>query len=258
MSEKLVFEKSVTGRRGVTFPTERLQGFSIDQVIPKKHQREIPLPLPEVSENELMRHYTRLSHANYGVDTGFYPLGSCTMKYNPKIHEDVARFSGFAQIHPLQPEETVQGALQLLYELERILAEIAGMAQVSLQPAAGAQGELIGMLVTRAYHKSKGRQRKKVVIPDSAHGTNPASAALAGYTIQTVRSNADGLIDLDDLAKVIDEETAALMLTNPNTLGLFERQIGKISEMVHGVGALMYLDGANLNALLGLTRPGYM
>jgi len=258
LSEKLIFEKSVTGRRGVTFPIEELQGFSIDPVLPKKYQREIPLDLPEVSENELMRHYTRLSHDTYGVDTGFYPLGSCTMKYNPKIHEDVARFSGFSRIHPLQPEETVQGALQLLYELERVLAEIAGMAQVSLQPAAGAQGELIGMLITRAYHKSRGRPRKKVVIPDSAHGTNPASAALAGYTIQTVRSNAEGMIDLDDLAKVIDEETAALMLTNPNTLGLFERQIGKITEMVHQVGALMYLDGANLNALLGLTRPGDM
>jgi glycine dehydrogenase subunit 2 len=258
LSEKLIFEKSVTGRRGVTFPTEGLEGFSIDQVLPKKHQREVSLPLPEVSENELMRHYTRLSHENYGVDTGFYPLGSCTMKYNPKIHEDVARFAGFSQIHPLQSEETVQGALQLLFELERILAEIAGMAQVSLQPVAGAQGELTGMLITRAYHKSQGRQRKKVVIPDSAHGTNPASAALAGYTIQTVRSNSEGLIDLDDLVKVVDEDTAAFMLTNPNTLGLFERQIGKIREIIHQAGALMYLDGANLNALLGLTRPGDM
>jgi len=256
--EKLIFEKSVPGRRGATFPTEALQGFSIDQVLPKKFQRQIPLPLPEVSENELMRHYTRLSHENYGVDTGFYPLGSCTMKYNPKINEDVARFPGFAQIHPLQPIETVQGALQLLYELEKILAEIAGMARVSLQSVAGAQGELVGMLITRAYHQQQGRQRKKVVIPDSAHGTNPASAALAGYTIQTVHSNADGLIDVDDLAKVVDEETAAFMLTNPNTLGLFEREIDKIVRIVHDAGALMYLDGANLNALLGLTRPGDM
>ncbi|MDC4202894.1 MAG: aminomethyl-transferring glycine dehydrogenase subunit GcvPB [Candidatus Manganitrophus sp.] len=258
MPEKLIFEKSVPGRRGATFPTEALQGFSIDQVLPKKFQRQIPLPLPEVSENELMRHYTRLSHENYGVDTGFYPLGSCTMKYNPKINEDVARFPGFAQIHPLQPIETVQGALQLLYHLEKILAEIAGMARVSLQPVAGAQGELVGMLITRAYHQQQGRQRKKVVIPDSAHGTNPASAALAGYTIQTVHSNADGLIDVDDLAKVVDEETAAFMLTNPNTLGLFEREIEKIVRIVHDAGALMYLDGANLNALLGLTRPGDM
>ena len=258
MPEKLIFEKSVPGRRGATFPTEGLQGFSIDQLLPKKHQRQLSLPLPEVSENELMRHYTRLSHENYGVDTGFYPLGSCTMKYNPKINEDVARFPGFAQIHPLQPIETVQGALELLYGLEKILAEIAGMARVSLQPVAGAQGELTGMLIARAYHRKQGRQRKKVIIPDSAHGTNPASAALAGYTIQTVHSNADGLIDVDDLAKMVDEETAAFMLTNPNTLGLFEREIEKIVRIVHDAGALMYLDGANLNALLGLTRPGDM
>ncbi|HEY5600245.1 MAG TPA: aminomethyl-transferring glycine dehydrogenase subunit GcvPB [Candidatus Manganitrophaceae bacterium] len=258
MSEKLIFEKSVPGRRGATFPVEDLQSFSIDQVLPKKYQREIPLSLPEVSENELMRHYTRLSHENYGVDTGFYPLGSCTMKYNPKIHEDVARFPGFAHIHPLQPVETVQGALRLLYELERFLAEIAGMERVSLQPAAGAQGELVGMLIVRAHHKKEGRQRKKVVIPDSAHGTNPASAALAGYAVQTVRSNSEGIIDVNDLAKVIDADTAALMLTNPNTLGLFEREIGKIAQIVHEAGGLMYLDGANLNALLGLTRPGDM
>lgn len=258
MPEKLIFEKSVTGRRGATFPIEEIKNTSVDQFLPKRFQRESPLPLPEISENELMRHYTRLSHQSYGVDTGFYPLGSCTMKYNPKIHEDVARFPGFAQIHPLQPAETVQGALALLYELEQILAEIAGMTRISLQPAAGAQGELTGMLITRAYHQKQGRQRKNVVIPDSAHGTNPASAALAGYTIQTVRSNAQGLIDIDDLAKVIDSETAAFMLTNPNTLGLFEREIGKIARIVHDAGALMYLDGANLNALLGLTRPGDM
>ncbi|MFQ5779582.1 MAG: aminomethyl-transferring glycine dehydrogenase subunit GcvPB [Nitrospiria bacterium] len=258
MPERLIFEKSVEGRRGVTFPTEALEGFSIDQVLPKRYQREIPIALPEVSENELMRHYTRLSQENYGVDTGFYPLGSCTMKYNPKINEDVVRFPGFSHIHPLQPIETVQGALELIYELEQMLAEIAGMARVTLQPAAGAQGELIGMLVTRAYHQAQGRQRKTVVIPDSAHGTNPASAHLAGYTIQTVRSDREGLIDIDDLAKVVDTDTAALMLTNPNTLGLFERQIGEVVQIVHRAGALMYLDGANLNALLGLTRPGEM
>ncbi len=256
--EKLIFEKSVEGRRGVTFPTEALEGFSVDQVLPKEFQREIPLPLPEVSENELMRHYTRLSQDNYGVDTGFYPLGSCTMKYNPKINEDVARFPGFSQVHPLQPKEASQGALELIYELEQILSEISGMAGISLQPAAGAQGELTGMLITRAYHQGQGRQRRKVVIPDSAHGTNPASAHLAGFTVQTVRSNRNGLLDIDDLAKVVDEDTAALMLTNPNTLGLFERQIEEIVRIVHDAGALMYLDGANLNALLGLTRPGDM
>ncbi|HIE65549.1 MAG: aminomethyl-transferring glycine dehydrogenase subunit GcvPB [Nitrospira sp.] len=258
MAERLIFEKSVEGRRAVTFPTEALEGFSVDQVLPKEFQREIPLPLPEVSENELMRHYTRLSQDNYGVDTGFYPLGSCTMKYNPKINEDVARFPGFSQVHPLQPREASQGALELIYELEQMLAEISGMAGISLQPAAGAQGELTGMLITRAYHQQQGRIRKKVVIPDSAHGTNPASAHLAGFTVQTVRSNRNGLLDVDDLAKVVDEDTAALMLTNPNTLGLFERQIEEIVRIVHDAGALMYLDGANLNALLGLTRPGDM
>lgn len=258
MSEKLLFEKSVSGRRGMTFPRTGLDGCSVDQILPKKYLRETPAPLPELSENELMRHYTRLSQETYGVDNGFYPLGSCTMKYNPKIHEDVVRLPGFSEIHPLQPEETVQGALALLYDLERMLAEIAGMTAVSLQPVAGAQGEMCGMLITRAYHQSQGRQRKVVVIPDSAHGTNPASAHLAGYTIRTVRSNQDGIIDLGDLSKVVNHETAALMLTNPNTLGLFERETGKIVKIVHDAGALVYLDGANLNALLGLTRPGDM
>ncbi len=257
MSEKLIFEKSVPGRRGVTFPTEA--GVSIDSLLPKAFQRKEPLSLPEISENELIRHYTRLSSENYGVDTGFYPLGSCTMKYNPKIHEEVARYAGFSGIHPLQPVETAQGALQVLYELQGYLAEISGMDQVSLQQAAGAQGELVGMLMVRAYHRSAGRLgrlRTKVIIPDSAHGTNPASAVLAGFTVQTVKTNSEGVIDTDDLAKVIDQNTAAMMLTNPNTLGLFEKEIGKVEKIVHGAGALLYLDGANLNALLGLTRPG--
>ncbi|MBN4054246.1 aminomethyl-transferring glycine dehydrogenase subunit GcvPB [Nitrospira defluvii] len=258
MPEKLIFEKSVPGRRGLTFPNDLPEDFLAEQLVPKKFLRESPLALPEVSENELMRHYTRLSEDTYGVDNGFYPLGSCTMKYNPKINEDVVRFPGFSEIHPLQAEETVQGALALLYELEQMLAEISGMATVSLQPVAGAQGELVGMLMTRAYHQAAGRQRKTVLIPDSAHGTNPASAHLAGYTIQTVKSNLDGIIDLDDLARVVNEETAALMLTNPNTLGLFERQIGEVAKIVHDAGALLYFDGANLNALLGLTRPGDM
>ncbi len=258
MPEKLLFEKSAPGRRGVTFPTESLEGFSVESVLPKQFQRESELDLPELSENELMRHYTRLSQKSYGVDTGFYPLGSCTMKYNPKIHEDVARFSGFSDIHPLQPEKTVQGALMLLHHLETLLCEIAGMARVSLQPVAGAQGEMTGMLITRAYHAAMGRQRKHVIIPDSAHGTNPASAHLSGYTIKTVKSNSEGVIDLEDLKRVVDDDTAALMLTNPNTLGLFERQIGEVVNTVHAAGALVYLDGANLNAVLGLTRPGDM
>ncbi len=258
MSESLIFEKSVTGRRGVTFPKVTQ---SIDALIPKKYQRQIPLPLPEISENDLMRHYTRLSSQTYGVDTGFYPLGSCTMKYNPKIHEEVARYAGFANIHPLQPAKTAQGALKLLYELQQFLSEISGMDQVSLTPSAGAQGELVGMLMVRAYHKAAGRlgsRRTKVIIPDSAHGTNPASATLAGFTIQTVKTNADGGIDTDDLVRVVDDQTAAMMLTNPNTLGLFEKEIGTISKIIHEAGALLYLDGANLNALLGLSRPGDM
>ena len=252
MSESLIFEKSVSGRRGVTFP--KSEG-SIDEFLPKKYQREIPLPLPEISENDLMRHYTRLSSETYGVDTGFYPLGSCTMKYNPKIHEEVARYAGFANIHPLQPEKTAQGALQVLFELQEYLSEISGMDQVSLEPSAGAQGELVGMLIVRAYHK-KASGRTNVIIPDSAHGTNPASATLAGFNIVTVKTNAEGGIDIDDLMKVVDDKTAAMMMTNPNTLGLFEKEIGTIAKIIHDAGALLYLDGANLNALLGLTRPG--
>ncbi|MFQ5543838.1 MAG: aminomethyl-transferring glycine dehydrogenase subunit GcvPB [Nitrospiria bacterium] len=258
MQEKLIFEKSVPGRRGMCFLTEALEDFSPEDLLPKRFLRKGNLPLPEVSENELIRHYTRLSQETYGVDNGFYPLGSCTMKYNPKINEDIARFAGFSHIHPLQPKETVQGAMALLYELERMLVEISGMAQVSLQPVAGAQAELTGMLIARAWHKFRGRQRQHVVIPDSAHGTNPSSAHLAGYEIRMVKSNAKGLIDLDDLKKVVDQNTAALMLTNPNTLGLFEQQIKAVSSIVHDVGGLMYLDGANLNALLGLCRPGDM
>jgi glycine dehydrogenase subunit 2 len=258
VSEPLIFEKGAPGRNGGYLPEKDDPQYSPERVVPKRFIREKPAALPEVSEIELIRHFTRLSQQNYGIDTGFYPLGSCTMKYNPKINEEVARLPGFASIHPLQPEETIQGALRLLYELERSLAEIAGMAGVALQPAAGAQGELAGMLIVRAHHRAKGAQRKKVIIPDSAHGTNPASAALAGYSVQVVRSNAQGTIDLEDLGKVVDPETAALMLTNPNTLGLFEREIETISKIVHDAGALMYLDGANLNALLGLTRPGDM
>ncbi len=257
--DRLIFERSVSGRRGAAFPTEELQGVVLDDLLPAAHRRATHAALPEVSENDLVRHYTALSRKNYGVDTGYYPLGSCTMKYNPKIHEEVAALPGFARIHPLQPDETVQGALALLYELQHDLAEIAGMDAVSLQPAAGAQGEFVGMLIARAYHRDQGGPRRtNVVIPDSAHGTNPASAALAGFSVRVVRSNKEGLVDLDDLRRVVDHETAALMLTNPNTLGLFEREIEQIARIVHDAGALMYMDGANLNALLGLIRPGDM
>lgn len=221
--------------------------------------REEPADLPEVSELDLVRHYTALSRRNYGVDNGFYPLGSCTMKYNPKIHEDVARIPGFSKIHPYQTEETVQGALQVLYELQQDLAEITGMDAVTVQSAAGAQGEWTGLMMIRAYHENRGEaKRNKVIIPDSAHGTNPASAAVAGLDTITIPSNQNGLVDVEELKKVIGEDTAALMLTNPNTLGLFEKEITEIAHLVHEVGGLLYYDGANANAILGKARPGDM
>ncbi|HEY5594996.1 MAG TPA: aminomethyl-transferring glycine dehydrogenase subunit GcvPB [Nitrospiria bacterium] len=258
MGESLIFEKSVPGRKGYSLPDLDVPEVPIAELIPADYLRKDPPLLPELSEVDVVRHFTNLSRDNYGVDQGFYPLGSCTMKYNPKVNEDVARYAGFAALHPLQPVEQTQGALQVLYQLEAALREITGMDRVTLQPAAGAQGELAGMLMIRAYHTSNGNPRRNVIVPDSAHGTNPASAALAGYQVQVVHSNADGLVDLDDLKHLVDQDTAALMLTNPNTLGLFERDILKIAELLHGVGALLYLDGANLNALLGLCRPGDM
>ncbi len=211
-----------------------------------------------MSEIELIRHFTRLSQLNYGVDLGFYPLGSCTMKYNPKVNEEAARMPGFLSSHPLQPEHLSQGALRLMYELEGYLKEIGGVNRVSLQPVAGAHGELAGLLVMRAYHESQGNPRKKVIIPDSAHGTNPASAALAGYEIVVIKSSKEGLVDLDELKRALDTDCAAVMLTNPNTLGLFEKDILEISRLIHDAGALLYMDGANLNALLGIARPGDM
>ncbi len=256
--DQVIFEKSVPGRRGATFPDAALPAADLDAWLPRAHQRAQAAALPEVSENELIRHYTALSRKNYGVDTGYYPLGSCTMKYNPKIHEEVAALPGFARLHPMQPTETTQGALGLLFELQRDLAEISGMAAVSLQPAAGSQGEWVGMLMARAWHRDRGETRRTVIIPDSAHGTNPASAAMAGFAVRTVHSNKAGLVDVDDLKAVIGHDTAAIMLTNPNTLGLFEREIAEIANVVHNAGALMYMDGANLNALLGLVRPGDM
>jgi len=258
MPEPLIFEKGSPGRKGYSLPPLEVPRIEMNRLIPEEYIRTDPPVLPEVSEVDVVRHYVRLSRENYGVDVGFYPLGSCTMKYNPKINEDIARIAGFSLAHPLQPIDLSQGSLKLIYELESYLKEISGMDRVSLQPAAGAQGELAGMLMIRAYHEARGRMRSKILIPDSAHGTNPASAALVGYQVQMVRSNAEGLVDLDDLKRLTDEDCAALMLTNPNTLGLFERDILKIAEMLHEVGALMYLDGANLNALLGLARPGDM
>lgn len=258
MGESLIFEKSVAGRKGYSLPDLDVPEVPISELIPAGYLRKAPPLLPEVSEVDVVRHFTNLSRNNYGIDQGFYPLGSCTMKYNPKVNEDVARYAGFAALHPLQPAAQTQGALQVLYQLELALREIAGMDRITLQPAAGAQGELVGMFMIRAYHQSNGNPRTKVIVPDSAHGTNPATATLAGYQVKVVHSNADGLVDLEDLKQLVDPDTAALMLTNPNTLGLFEREILKIAELLHSVGALLYLDGANLNALLGLCRPGDM
>ena len=258
MAEDLIFEKSVKGRRGYSLPKLDVPAVLLEELLPAKFHRKDPPRLPEVSEVDVVRHFTNLSRDNYGVDQGFYPLGSCTMKYNPKVNEDVARYAGFTHLHPLQPEEQVQGGLELMYELSASLAEITGMDHVTLQPSAGAQGELTGMLMIRAYHRRQGRPRKKVIIPDSAHGTNPATARLAGYEVVVVHSNRDGLVDIEDLTKLVDRDTAALMLTNPNTLGLFERDIIQVSEVIHQAGALLYLDGANLNALLGVCRPGDM
>ncbi len=258
MSESLIFEKSVPGRKGYSLPDLDVAEIPLGELIPDRFQRKDPPRLPELSEVDVVRHFTSLSRDNYGIDQGFYPLGSCTMKYNPKINEDIARYAGFSQLHPLQQEEQAQGNLQLLYELSAALAEITGLDRVSLQPAAGAQGELAGILMIRAYHQHHGNPRKKVIVPDSAHGTNPATAHLAGYEVVVVPSNRDGLVDLGHLEKLADTDTAALMLTNPNTLGLFEREMSKITEIIHSVGALLYMDGANLNAMLALCRPGDM
>src|SRR5690606_36863355 len=222
--KKLIFELSKPGRVAYSLPEPDVPAIEPEEVLPEELLRDEPPELPEVSEPDLVRHYIELSRRNYGVDNGFYPLGSCTMKYNPKVHEDVARLPGFARIHPYQPEETVQGALQLMYELQQYLAEITGMDRITLQPAAGAQGEWTGLMMIRAYHESRGDTgRNGVIAPDSAHGINPASANVAGFQTDTVPSNERGLVDVEALRAAVGEDTAALMLTNPNTLGLFER-----------------------------------
>ena len=218
--------------------------------------RDTPGLLPELSEIEIIRHFTRLSTWNYAIDLGMYPLGSCTMKYNPRVNEFVARIEGLAEAHPYRPESLAQGILEVFDLLQRCLLEITGMDAITLQPAAGAHGEFTGILLTRAWHESQGNPRKKILIPDSAHGTNPATAAICGYTVENLKSNADGGIDLEALERQVDEETAALMLTNPSTLGVFENQIHKIADILHAKGALLYMDGANMNALVGKVRPG--
>ena len=252
----LVFEQSVPGRVGYSLPEADVPEADPARLLPAAHLRRRPAALPEVSEFDAVRHYTRLSRMNYGVDTHFYPLGSCTMKYNPKINEDMARLAGFARLHPLVRDEDAQGALQLMYDLGRMLAEIAGMDAVSLQPAAGAQGEFAGVLMIRAYHQSRGEQRTKVLIPDSAHGTNPASTAIAGYEVVEIKSLPNGEVDLESLARAVGSDVAAFMITVPNTLGMFEPRIMDITEICHARGVQVYMDGANLNAILGITRPG--
>ncbi|OMP66307.1 aminomethyl-transferring glycine dehydrogenase subunit GcvPB [Domibacillus epiphyticus] len=255
---ELIFEISRSGRIGSSLPESDVPKVNLQNKLPDHLIRTELAELPEVSELQLVRHYTALSNKNHGIDNGFYPLGSCTMKYNPKINEDVARLEGFSRIHPYQPVETVQGALKLLHELQEDLAEITGMDAVTLQPSAGAQGEWAGLMMVKAYHKQKGEKRTKVLVPDSAHGTNPASATVAGFRTVTIPSNGDGLVDLEELKKHVDDDTAALMLTNPNTLGLFEKEIIEIAKVVHGAGGLLYYDGANANAILGKTTPGKM
>jgi glycine dehydrogenase subunit 2 len=261
--EKLIFEKGAPGRRAATLPAMDVPMEPLESMVPAGMLREELAPLPEVSEIEVVRHYTHLSQRNFGVDTGFYPLGSCTMKYNPKLNEDMAGLPGFAHIHPLQPDSTVQGAIQLVYELERYLAEIAGMARVTLQPSAGAHGELTGLMLIKAYHRSRGEeQRNLVLIPDNAHGTNPASATLADYKAVVVKTDPQtGGVDMDNLKALLDvygPNVAAIMLTNPNTLGIFDANVVEIARMIHEVGGQLYYDGANANAVLGITRPGDM
>ncbi|HEX5502118.1 MAG TPA: aminomethyl-transferring glycine dehydrogenase subunit GcvPB [Thermomicrobiales bacterium] len=252
MTEPLLFELSKPGRHGVPLPAVDVP----EEPIPAELCRD-DLDLPEVSEIDVVRHFTRLSQLNYAIDLGFYPLGSCTMKYNPRINEDAARQAGFARLHPYQPAETVQGALELLYELQGYLAEISGFDAVTLQPAAGAHGELCGILIARAYHLSRGdTARTTVIVPDSAHGTNPATAAMAGFQVVTVPSTADGNVDLDRLRALAGPDTAAMMITNPNTLGLWDRGAREIVEIIHGAGGLVYNDGANFNAILGVVKPG--
>ncbi|MGG4410181.1 aminomethyl-transferring glycine dehydrogenase subunit GcvPB [Niallia taxi] len=257
--QPLIFENSTPGRIGYSLPEMDIPELDVSELIPADYIRSEPAKLPEVSELDIMRHYTALSKRNHGLDSGFYPLGSCTMKYNPKINENVARFSGFAHIHPLQDESSVQGALELMYDLQQHLIEITGMDEVTLQPAAGAHGEWTGLMMIRAFHEANGdANRSKVIVPDSAHGTNPASATVAGFETITVKSDENGLVDLEDLRRVVGEDTAALMLTNPNTLGLFEENILEMAKIVHDAGGKLYYDGANLNAVLSKARPGDM
>ncbi|MBE0699956.1 MAG: aminomethyl-transferring glycine dehydrogenase subunit GcvPB [Anaerolineaceae bacterium] len=252
MLEPTIYDLSSSGRSGVRFPEPDVPPAPLPEGLVRED-----LHFPELAEQGVIRHFTHLSNLNYSIDTGFYPLGSCTMKYNPRVNEEAARLPGFAFTHPRQPEETVQGNLLIMYKLQEWLKEISGFAGVSMQPAAGAHGELVGVLIIRAYHQSRGdNQRKRIIVPDSAHGTNPASSAMSGFEVASVRTDANGNVDLNGLRALCDDRLAGLMLTNPNTLGLFEQNILQVVDMVHQAGGLVYGDGANLNALLGIARPG--
>ena len=253
----LIFEKSRKGKEGFKLSPLKVPEIEVSKTLGEDLLRD-ELDLPEVSEIDVVRHYTELSRMNFGVDNGFYPLGSCTMKYNPKINEEIAAMSGFTELHPYAPEELSQGTLEIMYDTQNLLAEITGMDYFTLQPAAGAHGELTGILIIKKYLENKGEKRTKIIVPDSAHGTNPASANQAGFDIVNVKSDSEGLIDIEALKTVVDEDVAALMLTNPNTLGLFEKNILEISKILHDKGALLYYDGANLNAVMGIARPGDM
>lgn len=257
-SAALIFELSRPGRKAIDLPASDVPVVDPATLIPSAFLRKSPACLPEVSQLDLVRHFTELSQRTFGVDSGFYPLGSCTMKYNPKVNEDVANMAGLAGLHPFEAAADTQGALQLMFELQKMLAEIAGMDAVTLQPVAGAQGELTGMKLIRAYHRSRGDNRTQVIVPDSAHGTNPATVSVCGLESVEIKSHPDGAIDIDALRAAVGPNTAALMLTNPSTLGLFEKNICEVTEIVHAAGGLVYYDGANANAIMGLARPGDM
>ena len=253
---ELIFELSRPGRKGYRLPALDVERIDENKVIPKEYLRD-ELNLPEVSELEVVRHFTKLSQLNYAIDTTMVPLGSCTMKYNPRINEEIAGYEGFTQVHPLTPENYLKGTLEVAYRLKELLKDLGGFAEVSLQPAAGAQGELLGLLLIMAYHRDHGNTHKrKILIPDSAHGTNPATAAICGFEVKTIRSDENGELDWEDFLNKLDDDTAALMITNPNTLGIFERRIKDIAEELHRRDALLYMDGANFNAVVGVARPG--
>jgi glycine dehydrogenase subunit 2 len=255
-NEGLIFEKSAPGKRGMELPRLDVPAMDLKSALGAAYARENVPDFPEISEIEVVRHFTRLSTWNYAIDLGTYPLGSCTMKYNPRVNEFVARLEGIADAHPLQPQEVSQGCLRILRLLEKCLLQITGMDAITLQPAAGAQGELTGLLLIRAYLESEGNPRKKVLIPDSAHGTNPATAAIAGYQVENIESESHGQIDVEKLRSLVNEDVAALMITNPSTLGIFEERIAQIAGILHAKGAFLYMDGANMNALVGVARPG--